>query len=202
MADKDRPIQIELIILAFAWFAVGLSFAFEEWDWKEPTPTPTVAITATPTITNTPTPTNTAIPTPTEVIIESLSAEEENESGLIAPTFEEVEYMAKVIHGEATGCTEIQKAAVAWCVCNRVDSPSYPDNVIEVITEPYQFHGYKDSVKADASDYAVAWEVLYRWYNDLDGRVLPTRFLYFYSEGKGYNIFTTDYRSGEVWKEE
>ena len=186
------------MFLALAWIGVAVAFVLDRpTEATEFVPTPTLTVTVTPT--NTPKPECSILSRPKSVYTEAYLNEE---TSLITPTFEEVEYMAKVIHGEATGCTEIQKAAVAWCVCNRVDSPSYPDNVIEVITEPYQFHGYKDSVKADASDYAIAWEVLYRWYNKLDGRVLDSRFLYFHSSGKGYNIFTTDHLCGEVWKEE
>ena len=203
MADENRRFQIELGILLFAWVAmIGTLIATAEpTEAIEPTPTPIVTLTPTPTATPTPPATNTPTPTstPTNTPTPSPTVTPTEAPKLIEPTFEEVEYMAKVIHGEATGCTDLQKSAVAWCVCNRVDCADYPDTVIEVITQPYQFHGYKDTVVADESDYAIAWGVLYRWYNDLEGRTLPKRFLFFHSSGKGYNVFTTDYRKGEEW---
>lgn len=160
------------------------------------THTPTVTPTFTPTNTATPTPTNTPTPTPTETPISSL---EVYDNGLIEPTFEEVEYMAKVIHGEAGICDALQKSAVAWCVCNRVDCPDFPDNVIDVITQPHQFKGYANDKEPTDEEYAIAWGVLYRWLNDLDGRTLPRQYLFFHSDHKGKNVFTTNHLKGEEW---
>lgn len=163
----------------------------EQLPTATPSPVPTATCTPSPSATCTPTPTNTVTPTPTD--------EPDQESDLIAPTVEEVEHMAKVIHGEAEGCSALQKSGVAWCVCNRVDCPWYPDNVIDVITQPSQFHGYREDITPNAEDYEIAWDVLYRWLNGLDGRTLPIVYLYFHSNHNGKNIFTTEHRSGIEW---
>ena len=117
----------------------------------------------------------------------------------LTPTDEELLYMAQVIDGEARGCSLLQKSGVAWCVCNRVDCAEYPDNIIDVITQPYQFHGYKSYNTPIYEDFIIAWDVIFRWKNGLDGRTLPQRFLFFHSKNTGKNFFTTDHRAGEVW---
>ena len=54
----------------------------------------------------------------------------------------DVSYISKTIYGEACGCSDIEKEAVAWCILNRVDSDGFPDTIEKVVTAPYQFHGY------------------------------------------------------------
>ena len=59
------------------------------------------------------------------------------------PSDKDVEILAKLIWGEARGISSTtEKAAVAWCALNRVDSTAYPDTVEEVVTQRYQFAGY------------------------------------------------------------
>ncbi len=43
------------------------------------------------------------------------------------PDATEVEMIAKTIWGEARGTSMTEKAAVAWCILNRVDSGEYWD---------------------------------------------------------------------------
>ncbi len=116
------------------------------------------------------------------------------------PSEEEIIYVAKTIYGEANECDETQKSAVAWCICNRVDSVSYPDNVIDVTIQPYQFHGYNPNNKYLEEDYKIAYNVLFDWMNGINlRRTLPQRFLYFHADrSKGVNVFTTDHLAGEI----
>lgn len=148
---------------------------------------PTEAPTATPTITNTPVPTE----APCEALCEVTEA-------VLYPSDDDVLYMAKVIHGEAGICSDLQKSAVAWCVLNRVDCDEYPNTIIEVITQPHQFKGYADDKRPTADEIALAWDVIYRWLNDLDGRTLPRKYLFFHAE-RGKNVFTTNHLKGTVW---
>ena len=58
------------------------------------------------------------------------------------PDEAEVEMLARLIWGEARGVpSDMHKAAVVWCVLNRVDDPRFPDTVLEVLEAPYQFAG-------------------------------------------------------------
>ena len=115
------------------------------------------------------------------------------------PTDEEVEVMAKVIHGEAGICSDLQKSAVAWCVCNRVDCGWYSDDVISVITQPHQFHGYSKTKVPTEQEYKIAYEVLFDWLNGIDlRRTLPRQYIFFHAENHE-NVFTTGFKAGDVW---
>lgn len=114
------------------------------------------------------------------------------------PTDADVMYMAKVIHGEAGICSDLQKSAVAWCVLNRVDCAEYPDNIIDVITQPHQFKGYADDKRPTCDEIALAWDVIYRWLNHIGGRTLPPEYLFFHAH-KGVNVFTTNHLKGRTW---
>lgn len=216
MAKRNRQIQNDILtpsdgddiwLIVIGFFAIVAVFIALRYRTESievvPTPTPTATPTATMTPTNTPTNTPTPTNSPTPVVVSTLEVKEvacdDYGSGLISPPEDEVEYMAKVIHGEAGICDKLQKSAVAWCVLNRVDWFEYPNTVIEVITQPSQFHGYTPDKVPTAEDYEIAWDVLYRWYNDLDGRTLPKEYLFFHSDHKGKNVFTTNHRKGDVW---
>ena len=110
----------------------------------------------------------------------------------------EVHMLAQVVYGEA-GCTsDVEKAAVAWCILNRVDSPLFPDTIREVITAPRQFLGYSPSHPIDDHILWLVQDVLDRWWSGSDGRVLPADFLYFTGDGR-HNYFTKEYMSGVIW---
>ena len=114
-------------------------------------------------------------------------------------------YIAKTVYGEARGCSKLQQAAVVWCILNRVDSSNsyYPDDIVGVVTQPSQFHGYSGSHPVTNDIYELTEDVLLRWLKEKNGetgvgRVLPKEYLYFHSNGK-VNIFTDQYRGGNVW---
>ena len=101
------------------------------------------------------------------------------------------EYLVKTIYGEARGCSTTEQAAVVWCVLNRVDDESglWPDDIVAVVTQPSQFHGYdpdhpvlpelltlaKMFLPAGKSRTA-AWAM---W-----GGVLPREYTYFSGDGR------------------
>ena len=65
------------------------------------------------------------------------------------PDEAEVEMLARLIWGEARGIpSDMHKAAVVWCVLNRVDAEGWPDTVAEVVTQPHQFAGYSPDYPA------------------------------------------------------
>lgn len=117
------------------------------------------------------------------------------------PSAEDIMLMAKTIHGEAGICSETQKRAVGWVICNRVDCEDFPDTVAEVITQPHQFKGYAADKEPTDEEIRIAREILTDWMNgNEDNRTIPRRFLFFHSDHKGNNIFTTNHLKGEVWK--
>jgi len=109
------------------------------------------------------------------------------------PAADDVEILAKLIWGEARGIpSTTEKAAVVWCVLNRVDASSYPDTVRAVVTQKHQFAGYSPDFPATEEFKAIAYDVLLRWHSEKEGtensgRVLPKEYLYF--TGDGYHNY-------------
>ena len=140
----------------------------------------------------------TEIEYPTIVPSDALVAAEQWE-----PPDKDVEILAKLIYGEARGISSTtEKAAVVWCVLNRVDSPSYPDTLEGVVTQRHQFAGYKadNPVTEDFSE--IARDVLERWHSEKTGaadvgRVLPDDYIYFTGDGNR-NYFTAEWSSSAV----
>lgn len=125
---------------------------------------------------------------------------EETEPCEIEIAREDVEMLAKLIWGEARGVrSKEQKAAVVWCVLNRVDSPLYPDSIEAVVTQKYQFSGYNESYPLTDEFMEIAEDVLVRWHQEkagaIDvGRVLPKEYLYFVGDGV-LNYFSKEWKS-------
>ena len=115
------------------------------------------------------------------------------------------EYLAKTIYGEARGCSTTEQAAVVWCVLNRVDDESglWPDDIVAVVTQPSQFHGYDPDHPVLPELLALAEDVLSRWeiedscVGDV-GRVLPREYTYFSGDGR-HNYFRTEWDGGTTW---
>jgi len=104
--------------------------------------------------------------------------------------------LAKVMWAEARGVTgtykgvsaTARKAAVAWCVLNRVDRGGFGDSIVDVATAPNQFAYFPDTpVTEDLLE--LAYDVLARWNleqnNQADvGRTLPAGYLFFHGDGE------------------
>lgn len=113
----------------------------------------------------------------------------------------EAEYIARTLYGEARGCSTTEQAAVAWCILNRADA--WGMDIIEVITAPGQFTGYRASNPVWSELYDLAQDVLVRWRREHNGetdvgRVLPREYMWFSGNGVA-NIFRDAYRGGSVW---
>ena len=113
-----------------------------------------------------------------------------------------VEGLAKTLYGEANSCSLLQKAAVIWCILNRVDVNG-DGYIMGVITYPGQFHGYKTGNPVTEENLEIAKDVLARWelekagYSDV-GRVLPGDYRWFGGNGVT-NEFRNAYIGGTVW---
>ena len=98
-------------------------------------------------------------------------------------TEDDVVAVAKMLWGEARGCTRDNQAMAVWCVLNRVDDPRFPDTILGVLSQPNQFHGYSPDFPVTDELYAVALDVLTRWSMEKQGvtveRELPNTYLWF-----------------------
>lgn len=114
----------------------------------------------------------------------------------------EVELLARTIWGEAGGVkSETERAAVAWCVLNRVELNG--SSIEAEVTKPGQYIGYRATGECPDSHMELAADVLERWTREQNGeqnvgRVLPTTYLFFTGDGSR-NYFTKEWRDGEPW---
>ena len=118
----------------------------------------------------------------------------------------DAEIMARCMWGECRGAPSTQeKAAVAWCILNRVDDERWPDTIKEVITQPTQFTGYLRSNPIDKELLWLANDVLDRWEREKAGeeevgRVLPRDYCYFVKGRGRQNNFSTTWPVGsKIW---
>lgn len=119
-------------------------------------------------------------------------------------TDREVELIAKTVYGEALVTnSDMEMAAVVWCILNRADSPYYPDTIEEVVTQRRQFHGYNEEHPVTERIENIVRDVLDRWYAEKDGvmdsgRVLPKEYIYFEGDGS-HNHYSAEWKSGEFY---
>ena len=91
---------------------------------------------------------------------------------------EEIVMLAKLIYREAGGVkSDTEKAAVVWCVLNRVDDARHPKTIKKVITQKHQFAWKKKTpvlqkYKDLALDVVIRWELEKRGFTNV-GRILP-----------------------------
>ena len=102
--------------------------------------------------------------------------------------------LAKMVWGEARGCSTTEQAATIWCVADTVEG---------ITTQPCQFYGYDPSNPVDPDILALVDDVLARWMAEKEcvgsvGRVLPKEYLYFTGDG-AHNYFTTEWQGGQTW---
>ena len=111
-------------------------------------------------------------------------------------TEDDVAEVAKMLWGEARGCTRDNQIKCAWVVCNRVDDERFPDTIQGVLGQPSQFHGYDPTYPVTRELYDVAFDVLTRWSYEKQGvpvrRELAKSYLWFTGNG-AENIFREVY---------
>ena len=121
------------------------------------------------------------------------------------PNQEDVDAIAKTLWGECRGVPYTShKAAVVWCILNRVDEGGYfGSSIIEVVSKPNQFIGYNANHPVDPELEEIARDVLKRWHAEKEGetnvgRVLPSGYCYFVGDGE-LNYFTNEWKSKNYW---
>lgn len=104
--------------------------------------------------------------------------------------------LAQMLYGEARGCTVDNQMKCVWCVLNRVDDARFPDTIIGVVSQPYQFHGYSPNFPVWDELKEVARDVLTRWSLEKQGvdvaRELPDTYCWF-TGFNGSNHFREEY---------
>ena len=121
------------------------------------------------------------------------------------PTQEEIEMMAQVLHHKARGVdSEMERAAVVWCILNRVESPLYEDTVKDVLLHEHQFSVYDPDLEVRSSIRSLVRDVVERWHREMQGRedvgrVLPEEYLYFWGDGE-HNYFTVKPNGTDEWE--
>ena len=102
-------------------------------------------------------------------------------------TEDDVAEVAKMLWGEARGCTRDNQIKCAWVVVKRVDDDRFPDTIQGVLEQPSQFHGYDPTFPVTDELYSVAFDVLTRWSYEKQGipvrRELAESFLWFTGDG-------------------
>lgn len=122
----------------------------------------------------------------------------------IKDSTEEIDILAKLMWGEARGVqSDAEKAAVAWCVLNRVDDEYFPNSIKEVVEAPYQFIGYNPDNPVENNLKQIAADVLRRWelekeQGNVAGRTLPREYKYFWGDGE-HNHFTIEWLGDSEW---
>lgn len=114
----------------------------------------------------------------------------------------EIEMLSKVIYREARGLDATHRAAVVWCILNRVDHEGYGDTIQSTLTSPNQFAYYPDTPVLDshteiAKDVVTRWLIEHKGYSDV-GRVLPQDYLFFTGDGQ-FNYFRQNFNSTTFW---
>ena len=114
----------------------------------------------------------------------------------------EIEMLSKVIYREARGLDATHRAAVVWCILNRVDHEGYGDTIQSTLTSPNQFAYYPDTPVLDshteiAKDVVTRWLIEHKGYSDV-GRVLPEDYLFFTGDGQ-FNYFRQNFNSTTFW---
>lgn len=136
----------------------------------------------------------------TEVVEPLIVAKPEPQAPTVDPY--EAELIGRTIWGEAGGVkSKAERAAVAWCILNRVDA--WGISIEEAVTTPYQFQGYRPNGECPQEHIDLAADVLARWEAEKNGaadvgRVLPADYLFFMGDGER-NHFSTEYQSTKYW---
>lgn len=192
-----RKIQYAVVGLAIGVILLGCAFAASNNTEAVNASDERVAIT-------TATPKGTEKPEITHLLYTTTDAPTTTNEPTPDPDEEDIEMLAKLIWGEARGVeSTTEKAAVVWCVLNRVDAKGYPNTIAEVVTQRKQFVGYDADYPATETNKLIAEDVLRRWYAEKTGitnvgRILPKDYIYFTGDGK-QNHFTSEWKSDDTW---
>lgn len=110
-------------------------------------------------------------------------------------TEDDVYILAQAMVGECYGHEYQDMINVGITICNRVDSPGFPDTIAEVIKQPSQIHGYSPYNIPSDVHLQAATEVLDNWNAIKNGEDRPWNYSYLFWSASGgtTNIFRSEY---------
>lgn len=119
----------------------------------------------------------------------------------------DINALSQMLYGEARGVkSTTNQAACVWVVLNRVDDDRWPDNVIDVLSQPWQFGGYDECYPVTDELRELAADVYDRWQAEHDGeedvgRVIPDDYYFWCGSKRGVcNYFRKEFDSQELWQ--
>lgn len=123
---------------------------------------------------------------------EAIRAEEEQKAEEAKHfTEEDAVAVAKMLWGEARGCTLEVKQNCVRTVCNRCTDGRYPSTPYKVVTQPSQYYGYSASNPVDSELYNIAVDVLTDWSRMLNGETVEwNTYNSFYGDGISNYFYT------------
>lgn len=123
----------------------------------------------------------------------------------VSETVEEtdLECLAKMVWGEARGCSTKEQAACVWVVLNRVEDRRFPDSIQAVVKQKGQFAGYAGDNPCTSEIVSLCADVLARWMIEPEliggvGRTIPNDYFFWWGDGKT-NHFTKEWKDTAEW---
>lgn len=115
-----------------------------------------------------------------------------------SPDPNDVVMVSQTVWGEYRGEDADQRAAVVWCILNRVDDDRFPNTIAGVVTQPHQFQGYSPNNPSEPFADEVR-DILIRWHEGEHG--IDPSLCWFYGDGR-INHYRNAWRAEEasvVW---
>lgn len=98
-----------------------------------------------------------------------------------SPDPDDVMMVSQTVWGEYRGEDADQRAAVVWCILNRVEDDRFPNAISEVVRQPHQFQGYSPNNPAEPFADEVR-DILIRWHEGEHG--IDPSLCWFYGDGR------------------
>lgn len=140
-----------------------------------------------------PKPVETPAPTPAVEPEEPTAIEEakEPQTSAYIVTEDDIIACAKMLYGEARGCTLDDKQNCVRTVCNRCSDPRWPSTIYGCVTQRCQYYGYSPSNPVTDELYGIAKQVIYDWVAMLGGADVIWYSYNCFSGNGSYNSFYT-----------
>lgn len=98
-----------------------------------------------------------------EIVVQPQPETEEQEQAGTSFNEADAEALAKMLYGEARGCTPDDMRNCCITACNRADDYRYPDTVCACVTQENQYYGYNANNPIEPFLYEIAVQVLIDW---------------------------------------